>query len=433
MNRIIPGNVLKIAKTLPTASVHCIVTSPPYWRLRDYGHADQIGLEQTPEAYVQTMVELFRELRRVLRDDGTLWLNLGDSYAVTGGSREYGSYDGTTGRGNGVSGNRVPPVGLPPKNLVGIPWRVALALQADGWILRSDIIWAKPNPMPESVTDRPTKAHEYIFLLAKSERYWYDAEAVKEVSTGRLPGNVSHKYVTEYGLSDDETHRTKAGLVAYSQNQRSKADSFKSDGSKREQTIPGQSYGTHRPDRAESEWDTATRNRRTVWAVATTPYSGAHFATFPPALIEPCILAGCPSQVCGECGKPWERVVDAEPYQQRGDYRKHAGESGHNNPTGKTPSSNTRGMPDRNKITLGFRPSCTCNAPTAAGVVLDPFMGSGTVAQVAIETGRNWLGIELNPEYIKLAEQRIAAAQPAMFTPSGEPVAIPAIIQNSFI
>jgi DNA modification methylase len=297
--RILQGDCREVLKTLPDASVHCCVTSPPYFGLRDYGHEAQIGLEAAPDAYVAKMVEVFREVRRVLRDDGTLWLNLGDSYAGTGKS------------GGGAQGKRweecgmdtegprggkwmPPPVGYKAKDLMGMPWRVAFALQADGWYLRQDIIWHKPNPMPESVRDRCTKAHEYLFLLSKSERYYWDAEAMSEVATGALPGNVSHKHTAEYEDSGDEKHRTKAGLVAYAQRQRSKRDSFKRDHSKRAEAIPGQTVGTHRADRDESEYDTGRRNRRSVWTVPTQPYAGAHFAVFPAALIEPCIAAGCP-------------------------------------------------------------------------------------------------------------------------------------------
>lgn len=229
--QIILGDCLDSMRSLPDQSVNCCVTSPPYFGLRDYGVDGQIGLEQTPEEYVVKMVAVFREVRRVLRDDGTLWLNIGDSY----------------GKG---------------KQLLGIPWRLAFALQADGWVLRQEIIWHKPNPMPESVKDRCTKAHEQIFLLSKSPRYYFDSEAMKEDAVGGQTG---------------------------------KAASFKREGSKREQTIPGQAYGTHRPEREDVAYNGEKRNRRSVWNVATRPYKGAHFATFPPALIEPCILAGCPS------------------------------------------------------------------------------------------------------------------------------------------
>jgi DNA modification methylase len=288
--RIIPGDCIEGLRTIPDASVHCCVTSPPYWGLRDYGHDGQIGLEATPEAYVARMVEVFREVRRVLREDGTLWLNLGDSYAGSWGNQGRKDTRGTQRPINGPMLQRLKaepvhdseccldedcicPAGeggiypdrqtctgswvndhptLKPKDLVGIPWRVAFALQADGWWLRQDIIWHKPNPMPESVTDRCTKAHEYVFLLTKSERYYYDAKAVSEISVSgpdrRLRSSTFAKAGTQGG------HARGAEYV-------------KSDG---------------------------TRNRRSVWTVTTKPYSGAHFAVMPADLVEPCIKAGCP-------------------------------------------------------------------------------------------------------------------------------------------
>jgi DNA modification methylase len=246
------GDSLEIAKTLETGSVQTIVTSPPYWGLRDYGVAGQLGLERTPEEYVCHLVELFRELRRVLRDDGTLWLNLGDSYAGSWGSMSH-DLSGAAKRA-GMNGRPVTTNvnGLKSKDLVGIPWRVAFALQADGWYLRSDIIWHKPNPMPESVTDRPTKAHEYIFLLSKSSKYYYDADAVRERAT------------SDFG--------------------KGKTDAV-------------QKYSHMKRNIAHSGWlggDGETRNKRSVWTVTTKPFKGAHFATFPKDLIAPCILAGAP-------------------------------------------------------------------------------------------------------------------------------------------
>jgi DNA modification methylase len=257
---ILQGDCREVLATLPEQSVQTCVTSPPYWGLRDYGVGGQLGLERTPDEYVAKMVETFRAVRRVLRDDGTLWLNLGDSYAggKTGrddadrphsAGQERGQYDVGA---DAVYRNKQRPVppGLKPKDLVGIPWRVAFALQADGWYLRSDIIWHKPNPMPESVSDRPTKAHEYLFLLTKSERYYYDADAVSEPTTCPERGREALN-------GEDAVARKLRGF--------------------------GNHLGTY-----------GTRNRRTVWTVATRPYKGAHFATFPPKLIEPCILAGCP-------------------------------------------------------------------------------------------------------------------------------------------
>jgi site-specific DNA-methyltransferase (adenine-specific) len=263
MVTILTGDCREVLKTLPDASAHCCVTSPPYWGLRDYGVDAQIGLERTPEEYVASLVAVFRDVRRVLRDDGTLWLNLGDSYTANAGQRQSDDAKGPkqcTNRGSTDLGSRSLD-NLPAKNLVGIPWRVAFALQADGWWLRSDIIWAKPNPMPESVTDRPTKSHEYLFLLAKSERYYYDAAAIKEE------------------CSPEMQRRAAAG---HTRGANGKVDASRCDAA------------TLRGTDAKTINVTGGRNKRDVWTVPTAPYSGAHFATFPPALILPCILAGCP-------------------------------------------------------------------------------------------------------------------------------------------
>ena len=253
------GNCLDILPTMEAGSVNCCVTSPPYFGLRDYGNDEQIGLEETPEAFVESMVNVFREVKRVLADDCTLWLNLGDSYAST--------TKGSGGAGKSTLGPnkdlqniefqkmelRAFKCGLASKQLIGIPWRVALALQADGWYLRQDIIWSKPNPMPESVTDRCTKAHEYIFLLSKKPKYFYDADAVKEDAV-KIYDPIKNGSVGSNKLKDG--------------NQQSGTGTGKGEG---------------------------TRNKRSVWEVSTKPYSGAHFATFPPDLIKPCIMAGCPA------------------------------------------------------------------------------------------------------------------------------------------
>lgn len=266
---IYQGNCLTVLREQFAAeSVQCCVTSPPYWGLRDYGVEGQLGLEKTPEEYVAKMVAVFREVRRVLRDDGTLWLNLGDSYA---GSMKGANGDGTwqdrsaCKQGTNKGALNIPPqkakeIGLKNKDLVGIPWRVAFALQSDGWYLRSDIIWHKPNPMPESVTDRPTKAHEYLFLLSKTAKYYYDAESIADQSVTPIDMQVAKRNKRPHAGQSDP-------------------------GGKRETT------GGF--DKITKTYE--TRNKRTVWTVPTQPYSGAHFATFPPSLIEPCVLAGCPS------------------------------------------------------------------------------------------------------------------------------------------
>jgi DNA modification methylase len=296
--RIIQGDALAVLKTLPSESASCCVTSPPYWGLRDYGVDGQFGLESSLVEYVARMVTVFGEVRRVLRDDGTLWLNLGDSYNAYNHNQgaSTGFSDGANGRGHPVA-----PVGLTdscrkPKDLIGIPWRVAFALQSDGWWLRSDIIWHKSNPMPESVTDRPTKAHEYVFLMAKSARYYYDAAAIAEPS----------KY-------PDDDRKARTNLA--------------------QKRVPTKSIQGMR----SGSKTYVSRNARSVWTISTQPYRGAHFAVFPEKLVTPCVLAGCP----------------------------------------------------------------------AGGLVLDPFGGSGTTGLVANRLGRAALLIELNPEFVKLAQARI--------------------------
>jgi DNA modification methylase len=293
-HRLIQGDCIEGLRTLPDASVHCCVTSPPYWGLRDYGHDGQIGLESTPEAYVARMVEVFREVRRVLRDDGTCWLNLGDSYSAAG-VKQTGRADSNADSflsAHAASYKR-PEMGprttirvqsgLKPKDLVGIPWRVAFALQADGWWLRQDIIWHKPNPMPESVRDRCTKAHEYVFLLTKSERYYYDSEAVSEPVSASSVARVSQATWDEQAGSDRVPGKTNGPMKAVL-----KRSGNKSRKSATERDCPRDGVCGSVP------WEGTTRNKRSVWTVTTRPYKGAHFATMPPALVEPCIKAGCP-------------------------------------------------------------------------------------------------------------------------------------------
>ncbi len=275
------------------------VTSPPYFGLRDYGVDGQIGLNQTLDEYVQSLVEVFRDVRNMLADDGTLWLNIGDSYA-SGGRKTRDIDDKLEQRG--INTRPMYPKGVKSKDLVGIPWMLAFALRADGWYLRQDIVWHKPNPMPESVRDRCTKAHEYIFLLSKSQNYFFDSEAMKEPSNGWPIGGAKGRGKTAYSVASG------AGRSP----QRDPCGGIGGDGK--------------------------TRNKRSVWTIATRPYKGAHFATFPPALVEPCILAG----------------------SRKGD------------------------------------------------IVLDPFMGSGTTAQVALQNGRQYLGCELNLEYKVLQDERLS-------------------------
>jgi len=354
--------------------------------LRDYGVDGQLGLEPTPEEYVANMVDVFRAVWRVLRDDGVLWLNLGSTYAS--GSRtsydadaKYAGRGGTfrpgAGRADGVVDERsqrnrdgVPtPPGFKPKDLVPIPWMVAMALQRDGWYLRSDIIWSKPNCMPSSVQDRPTTSHEYLFLLTKRARYYYDAEAVKEPCevAPHAPGN-----------------KTDNGRLTASM---------------------GHCEEPKRVWAADGK-----RNRRSVWTIATEPFSGAHFATFPRKLIEPCILAGTSAKgCCPSCGAPWQRVMEKtdEPDASAKGSRFEAGKT-----AARDGDDRTQEGERTTTRTVGWRPTCDCDAGDPIPcTVLDPFLGSGTTACVAIEHGRAWVGCELNAEYAKIAEQRIAGAR----------------------
>ncbi len=281
------GDALEVLRTMAAGSVRCCVTSPPYWGLRDYGVAGQLGLERTPDEYVARMVEVFREVRRALTDDGTLWINLGDCYASSPcGNPDDARTSGLTSPGRGKdaisrAGKRNTIVaGLKPKDLVGIPWRVAFALQADGWWLRSDIIWAKPNPMPESVTDRPTKSHEYLFLLSKSERYYYDAAAIVEPRVFEDDAGVCG-WATGAGEHSAVAHaRDKGNARTFRGGQYVNGNKFNN------------SHATLRTSHGNVAPAKVGRNRRTVWTVATEPFPEAHFATFPTALVEPCILAG---------------------------------------------------------------------------------------------------------------------------------------------
>jgi DNA modification methylase len=560
--QILEGDCRASLAGLPAASVQTCVTSPPYFGLRDYGHDGQIGLEPSPDEFVAALVEVFREVRRVLRDDGTVWLNLGDSYAGSWGNQGRKADRGTQRPINGgmltpVADGRYPDAGsntgrIPAgadykaKDLLGIPWMVAFALRqpwerriiqaatdrawlaglvdgegcvsvvavhpttgineshsmrlqirmadveavertvaitglsnvsydqttaegcrpaqqwkisgdkaadvlADiypyltvkrrqaivgwnlqrlkdgvvtkrgqpipaenmakrrllhevlrklnqrepvdipswcrepevetepGWYLRADVIWAKPNPMPESVTDRPTKAHEYLFLLSKRPRYFYDADAIREIAV---------------------VHDRPEGIIK-----------------------PGGEYEAL-SGRNDGDWPRSTtrgfgaadagRNRRSVWTVATQPFPGAHFATFPPKLIEPCILAGTSPQACGVCGAPWERVVErtkaiVEPSERRALMRETQGDRARTNLAGtmtQAPSSRT----------VGWRPGCEHDDDTGSCVVLDPFSGAGTTGMVALRHGRSYLGCELSPEYVRLSRDRIINDAPLLNT-----------------
>ena len=367
---LLNGDALEMLKTLPDESVHCCVTSPPYWGLRDYGVDGQIGLEQTPEEYVEQMVNVFREVKRVLKPEGTLWLNLGDSYAGNC-SRTSTGRAGLGDKREGIY--KKMGTGLKVKDLVGIPWRVAFALQADGWLLRSDIIRAKPNPMPESVTDRPTKAHEYIFLLTKSERYFYDADAIREphiwAQDKRNDGNA-HTYSdnAKYNQRDPERQRIKIDRVCFHPN---------------------------------------GRNKRTVWNITTKPYKEAHFATFPPEIPETCIKAGTSEKgCCPKCGSPWTRLMNT---LENAGHKPRLDEKHFKCGSGEHKSSI--------KEFVKWQSTCSCGIDeTVPCTVLDPFAGAGTTLWVAEQLGANSIGIELNPEYCELIKKRMNGIELDLFT-----------------
>ena len=327
-------------KIFPDESIQTCVTSPPYWGLRDYLVDGQLGLEKTPEEYVKNMVEVFREVKRVLKKDGTLWLNLGSSYNGSGGAGGDYSKGGLKEGQPKYKGRNVDT--FKPKDMVPIPWMVAMALQADGWWLRQDIIWSKPNPMPESVTDRCCKAHEYIFLLSKSAKYYYDNEAIKEPFADKRmgdPGGGGQYAVDAFSLLGIQRGLSKGEWNA----------DGKITGRNKRSVWTIEDHNTllawlmeEHPKIADNYLN---ENKKDVWTVTTKPFKKAHFATFPPKLIEPCILAGCPK----------------------------------------------------------------------GGIVLDPFSGAGTTAFVSAENNRNYIGIELNQDYIDIAEQRTNNAEPQLF------------------
>lgn len=421
--RIITADVLDGLRTLEAGSVQCIITSPPYWGLRDYGAVGQIGLEETPEEYVSKMVEIFREARRVLRDDGVLWLNLGDTFAA---SRSYQVADNkhpAVGALGHDTRSKKPPVGLKQKDLVGIPWMVAFALRADGWWLRRDVIWSKPNPMPESVEDRPTSSHEYVFLLTKSERYFYDNEAVKEAAATADPRHPHGRGQESVGGRPAAGARVPSGWDTGPGNHKGKRGRYKADLSKKQDALGKQTY-TGFNERCREQGGFEKRNLRSVWTIPTEPFPEAHFATFPQLLVEPMVKAGTPEKgSCRKCGAPWERVVEktgeVDPSAKRsrfdkgktgardGGDRTQKGERYLNETTGWLPSCDCGGFPRDDPEVVARRLMSETGARPVPSVILDPFCGSGTTGVVALKLGRNFIGIELNPEYAKMARDRI--------------------------
>lgn len=378
------GDVLERLWEMPDSSVDCVITSPPYWGLRDYGVEGQLGLEPTPEAFITSMVGVFAEVRRVLKPSGTLWLNMGDSYA---GARQASGTTDSRRRDDAEiprSDRRIEV--LKCKDLVGMPWRLAFALQAEGWYLRQNIVWDKTNPMPEAVKDRPATSHEFVFLLSKSPRYFYDAEAVREPVTGGAHAR---------GSGVNPKANQSAGR------------------SKQNASFSG----------AVSKL-VSTRNLRSVWRIPTQPFRGAHFATFPEALVLPCVLAGTSEYgVCTTCGAPWQRIVEkGEPdtdHQRACGADSSGGYSGRaTKDYGAARAQDASAVKARilagmaHRSTVGWEPSCECGTSIRPAVVMDIFAGSGTVGVVAQKHGRDFLGIELNPKYVEMARRRVMAAVP---------------------
>lgn len=369
MNQVITGDCIAEMNKLPDSIVQTCITSPPYWGLRDYGVEGQFGLEKTPEIYVAKMVDVFRAVRRVLRDDGTLFLNLGDSY-VSGKGRYSSNAQTISGKsrhepGQGQRPDQKNHPYLKDKDLCMIPARVALALQADGWWLRSDIIWAKPNPMPESVTDRPTKSYEHIFMLTKSAKYYTDMDAVRE-ETVTFDNSIRDRDNTKLNNTPGRTHMDGLKMNNYT-----------------------------------------SRNLRDVWNIATQPCRFAHFATFPEELVNKCILMGTADRACGICGAAWERVVEHITGKHNHQASQYQREKSKNVQSGGINSTTLGGIPGTNK-TLGFRPSCSHNDDSGKCIVLDPFGGTGTVAYRAQEMGRKFIHIDISEKYNAYARTRLA-------------------------
>jgi DNA modification methylase len=458
--QILEGDVLERLAELPDGSVHCVVTSPPYWGLRDYKVAGQIGLEATLAEYIAKMVAVFREVRRVLRSDGTCWVNMGDSYSndtkwvgKSGGKNNTSANGGYQGqrvrrgadcdpkRGDAAPGQPMQsiPGPLKPKDLVGMPWRLAFALQADGWWLRQDIIWSKPNPMPESVTDRCTKAHEYVFLLTKAAHYYYDAEAIKEDSATNDPRRpytsqgaweMDGRPVEQRhgGEPRDSWHGSRfedgKNLINHPTvgKVRALGEKMEESDATENRSAKGAAFGRGAGWRDDPNTSTMKRNKRCVWEIATEPFPEAHFATFPRKLVEPCILAGTSERgCCAACGAPWVRVVeksggttgkgwnDHQEDGQRGRRKRIADPAGYGGRM-QDASHGRHGCEPYKAETTGWRPSCKCGAETVPCTVLDPFSGSGTTGLVAVANRSNYIGIELNPEYAAMSRRRLEEA-----------------------
>jgi len=419
---IICGDALTELRKLPDESVNCCVTSPPYWGIRDFGMPNQLGRECTLEEYVVKMVEVFREVKRVLRDDGTLWLNLGDSYvAQPTGSLGNSSFADRPSKiacfteKKQSKTNKKDFGNLKVKDLIGIAWQVAFALRADGWWLRQGIIWNKPNPMPESVRDRFTQAHEFIFILTKSARYFFDTNAVK------VPGSMA----SIQRLSQSSFDKQKGGPkdpLAGNRSCRKALENLKRKADK-------QRGHSRRHAGFNDRWDAMEKadqcsmmvNLRSVWTIATKPFPDSHFATFPPEIPERCIKAGTSQKGrCPECGSLWKRVTDIS-YRQHRKAGKWCDRGHDERGLNRSKSQYKYGSATKNATTTGWLPTCTHGRDPVPCVVLDPFFGAGTTGLVAMRLGREFIGIELNPAYCEMARQQIYGPLHAETTQVREP------------
>jgi DNA modification methylase len=389
--RLYHGDCLDVLRELPDRSVQMCATSPPFYGLRDYGHDGQIGLEDTPELWVGRLVAVFREVRRVLRDDGTLWVEIGDSYSSGGnGPGASGAKQGTN-VGSLLPAKRAPE-GYKQKDLVGQPWMLAFALRADGWYLRSEIIWSRPNPMPESVTDRPTKAHSTVFLLSKQPRYFFDQDAI------RTPYQYDGRKVLEISGTSEAGHANYANREGKSR--------WPGIGKAQAQARKEATDGGH--DESEPmEITHGGANARSVWTIPTEPTPFAHFATWPQKLVARMILAGTSERgCCPECGAPWVRDVERTPMEVVASPKRKAWQGSGDDFARTQIGGTVKKHPTA--LTLGWSPSCDHPHQPIPCTVLDPFAGSGTTMLVARNHGRHSIGIELNEDYLRLAADRLS-------------------------
>jgi len=380
--KIICGSSIEVLKTIDENSFQTCVTSPPYYSLRDYGVDGQLGLEDTPNEYISSLVDIFREVKRTLRKDGTLWVVIGDCYNGSGGAGGDYNEGGLREGQPRYPGRNIDK--LKSKDLIGIPWMLAFAMREDGWYLRADVIWAKPNPMPESVMDRPTRCHETVFLFAKSQKYYYDNEAIKEPISDAMQAAIDRGVRADKQFKHDEHNR----------------------------------FGKRSGNRAFSDPDSLARiasgrNKRDVWFIPTKPSGVLHYAAFPPNLIEPCVLAGSSDKACNQCCAPWVKEYIIKEKGTATDTTEYSKKLG-----GKSAATRTRGnITADTREFVGYKPTCDCkrSLDTGKSIVLDPFCGTGVTGEVAIKNKRDFIGIDISEKYCKIAREKIGEVQEVLF------------------